>query len=239
VAKWAPFQTHWFSENLGAPGIEPGALDLHPGTLSEAVLLQVQCNENTTGKAFVLCPACTAYICNTRGQTGTEALMCLILVWDECGWLVSRSNHFSLQRISLLPPLEAGRLVPHAPTFYLHRKLFQVKVVGLRKSVSVVVKALCYKSERCGFETRWANFFNVFNPSGRTRPCGLLSLLTEMSTRRRKIMFWGVERCRCVGLTTLPPSVSRLSRQCAILNISQPYRPPQPLTEMALFYFYM
>jgi hypothetical protein len=30
-----------------------------------------------------------------------------------------------------------------------------------------------------------------------------------------------------VGLTTLPSSVSRLSRQCGILDISQPYRLPQ------------
>jgi hypothetical protein len=29
----------------------------------------------------------------------------------------------------------------------------------------------------------------------------------------------------CVGLTNLPPSVSRLSTQCRILNILQPYRP--------------
>jgi hypothetical protein len=39
-----------------------------------------------------------------------------------------------------------------------------------------------------------------------------------------------------VGLTTLPPSMSRLSRQCGILNISQLYRPPRPV--MGMFYFY-
>jgi hypothetical protein len=27
-AEWAPFQTHYFSENLVAPGIAPGPLDL-------------------------------------------------------------------------------------------------------------------------------------------------------------------------------------------------------------------
>jgi hypothetical protein len=27
-AEWTPFQTHYFSENLVAPGMEPGPLDL-------------------------------------------------------------------------------------------------------------------------------------------------------------------------------------------------------------------
>jgi hypothetical protein len=50
-------------------------------------------------------------------------------------------------------------------------------------------------------------------------------------------MFLGVKCGGCVGLTALPPSVSRLSRQCVILNISQPYRPPRPVTGIALLFF--
>jgi hypothetical protein len=33
-AEWTPFQTHYFSENVVAQGIEPGPLDLKPGTLT-------------------------------------------------------------------------------------------------------------------------------------------------------------------------------------------------------------
>jgi hypothetical protein len=35
---------------------------------------------------------------------------------------------------------------------------------------SIVVKALCYKPEGRGFDTRWGEFLNLPKPSGRTRP---------------------------------------------------------------------
>jgi hypothetical protein len=49
------------------------------------------------------------------------------------------------------------------------------------------------------------------------------------------MFLWG--KVRRVLLTTVPPSVSRLSRQCVILNISQPYRPPS-LLQGHFFYSY-
>jgi hypothetical protein len=48
-------------------------------------------------------------------------------------------------------------------------------------------------------------------------------------------MFLG-SRARPVGRAdVLPPSVSRLSRQCGIPNISQLYRPPRPVTGIAFY----
>jgi hypothetical protein len=58
---------------------------------------------------------------------------------------------------------------------------------------------------------RWMNFFfNLRNPSGRTRPWGLLS---PYEYQKQKNLFWGVKCGRSLGLTTLAPSVSRLSPQ--------------------------
>jgi hypothetical protein len=84
---------------------------------------------------------------------------------------------------------------------------------------SVVVKALCYKSEGRGFDTRWGEFLNL--------PRVYYSAFNrnEYQKHKNNNVSGGVKCGGCVGLTSLPPSMSRLSRQCGILNISQPYRP--------------
>jgi hypothetical protein len=50
-------------------------------------------------------------------------------------------------------------------------------------------------------------------------------------------MFLGLKCGRCVGLTALPPSVSRLTREYGTINISQSSRPPRAVRSIALHFF--
>jgi hypothetical protein len=78
------------------------------------------------------------------------------------------------------------------------------------------------------------NFFSLPNLSTCTLAMGLTQPLTEMSTRK----CFCREHGRRVRLTSSTPSLSWLSRQCGVPNISQPYRLPRPVMGIALLWLY-
>jgi hypothetical protein len=73
-------------------------------------------------------------------------------------------------------------------------------------------------------------FFICSGTSSRTIARGTTQPLTEMSTRNLP----GVKGSQCVRLTASLPSVSRLSKKCGSLSISQSYVPPWPFKGIAL-----
>jgi hypothetical protein len=110
--------------------------------------------------------------------------------------------------------------------------------------------AICYLDWECPYWTTTTPFWipsnSLFTSSHRLMLCILSWINIHFKTHHYRILKWvpeaekwcfsWVEHGWCVWLTTLPPSVSLLSRQCGILNISQPYRPPRPVIGLALLY---
>jgi hypothetical protein len=103
---------------------------------------------------------------------------------------------------------------------------------------SVVVDALCYKSEGRGFETRWCEpiFLKCLILPAALDP-EVYSASNINYYQKQGGKFWGVKCGRRVRSTNSPPSMSRLSRQRGIVNISQSYRTPWPVMGIDLFFY--
>jgi hypothetical protein len=87
---------------------------------------------------------------------------------SACFMLVSCLAYSSSPRLEATCYSETSVEFQRAARRYIKENISLHPKYGARGSI--VVKALCYTPEDCGFDTRWGEFLNLPNMSGRTRP---------------------------------------------------------------------
>jgi hypothetical protein len=120
-------------------------------------------------------------------------------------------SRFLGQKLSIVT--EVSHDFPQSPTRYsLGNKICSTNIeIFSYHFVLFILISLTSGSSRDRVPMRWI-FSNLSNPSCRTMALGSTQPLTEISTRNLKKETWGVKCGRRIGLTNLPPSVSRLSK---------------------------
>jgi hypothetical protein len=102
--------------------------------------------------------------------------------------------------------------------------------------ITLLAEALCYKPESRRLESRWGHctFSHLPNPCSRIMTLVYTRPLTHTSIRN--LPAGRAKRGPSLRFTSSPPSVSQLSRQYGVLDVSQPYRPERLVTGLALLY---